>query len=455
VNRTLRIAWLPLLPLLCPLLAGCHSSSAPVAAPPPPEVMVASPVTQMVTDYEDFPGQMAAVNSIDIRARVQGFLNKVNFQEGADVKEGDVLFEIDPRPYQVDLAKAEATIIQTQARLRRTEATYQKGLKLSKMDSTPVSPEELSIMESDRGEAQGNLDAAKAAREMALLNLSFTKVKAPISGRISRRYIDPGNLVKSDDTVLTSIVSLDPIYVYFDLDEHTTLRLQRMIREGKIEWSPNLGAPPELMAGIFETLPRLVDGSGSASPHPSIMLHTAMGLRQWRKADFRWSVNLGLPVLMGLADEEDYPRKGIVNFADNKVDPDTGTWRLRGRYSNKDGSLSPGLFARVRLPLGQPYEAILISEKAIGTDQGQKFVYVVDAQNQVNYRRVSVGRLQNGLRVIRSGLTKDERIIVTGLQRVREGAKVTPKSVDMPMFPAPALPATAKQEKVSKDKVTR
>jgi multidrug efflux pump subunit AcrA (membrane-fusion protein) len=425
-----------LLLFLIPVLTGCHRTAAQVAAPPPPEVMVASPITQTVTDYEDFPGQTAAVNSIDIRARVQGFLTKVNFQEGAEVHEGDLLFEIDPRPYDAEVSRTEALVVQTQARLKRTEATYQKGLKLrdsAKTGVPAVSDEELNIMESDRGEAQGNLDAAKAAREMALLNLSFTKVRAPISGRISRRYIDPGNLVKSDDTVLTSIVSLDPIYVNFDLDEHTTLRLQKMIREGKIHWNPEAVAPAEAIAGLVGNLPGLAEGRGPGFDLAPMLYRICRDIRKWREEEYwRSTADVGLPVFMGLADEEGYPRDGMVNFADNKVDPDTGTWRLRGRFSNKDRSLTPGLFARVRLPLGQSYEAIMISEKAIGTDQGQKFVYVVDAQNQVSYRKISVGRMQNGLRVIRSGLAKDEKVIVTGLQRVREGVKVSPKTVDMP-----------------------
>ncbi|HLW68443.1 MAG TPA: efflux RND transporter periplasmic adaptor subunit, partial [Gemmataceae bacterium] len=421
--------------------------AAQVAAPPPPEVMVAKPITQMVTDYEDFPGQTAAVYSIDIRARVQGFLNNANFQEGAEVHEGDLLFEIDPRPYEAEVARTEALVVQTQARLKRTEATYQKGQKLyelakAKGGVSAVSDEELSIMESDRGEAQGNLDAAKAARDMALLNLSFTKVRSPISGRISRRYLDPGNLVKSDDTVLTSVVSFDPIYVNFDLDEHTTLRLQRMIREGKIRWNTEAVAPAEAIAGLVGNLPGLAEGTTPVPEFGPMLLRMAMAVRKWRHEEYwRETADLGLPVLIGLADEEGYPRDGMINFADNKVDPDTGTWRLRGRFSNKDRSLTPGLFARVRLPLGQPFEAIMISEKAIGTDQGQKFVYVVDAQNQVSYRRIQVGRMQNGLRVIRGGLSKDEKIIVTGLQRVREGVKVTPKDVDMPVpVPAPTSP---------------
>jgi multidrug efflux pump subunit AcrA (membrane-fusion protein) len=450
-----------LLPFLFPLLTGCHQSAAQVAAPPPPEVLVARPITQTVTDYEDFPGQTAAVYSIDIRARVQGFLNKVYFQEGAEIHEGDLLFEIDPRPYEAEVARTEALVVQTQARLKRTEATYQKGLKLhdsatAKGSVSAVSDEELSIMESDRGEAQGNLDAAKAARDMALLNLSFTKVRAPISGRISRRYLDPGNLVKSDDTVLTSVVSLDPIYVYFDLDEHTTLRLQRMIREGKIHWNSDAVAPAEAIAGLVGNLPGLAEGTAPVPEFGPMLFRVARGVRKWRQEEYwRATADVGLPVMMGLADEEGYPRQGMVNFADNKVDPDTGTWRLRGRFSNKDRSLTAGLFARVRLPLGQPYQAIMISEKAIGTDQGQKFVYVVDAQNQVNYRRIQVGRIQNGLRAIRSGLSQDEKIIVTGLQRVREGVKVTPKDVDMPVPAVAMAPTNEHTDRTKNDKVTK
>ena len=225
-----------------------------------------------------------------------------------------------------------------------------------------------------------SLQALRAAVQRAKLDLDFTKVVAPSSGKISRRYIDPGNLVKNDDTILTTLVSLDPIYAYFDLDERTALRLQRVFREHNIDWSKNAK----------------------------------------------------MPLYLGLADEENFPHRGTINFADNRIDPDTGTWRLRGVFSNAHQLLSPGLFVRVRLPIGEPHSAILVSEQSLSTDQGQKFIYVVNDKNDVVYRRVKVGRLHDGLRVILDGLSTNEKVIVSGLQRVRPDTKANPKVVAMP-----------------------
>jgi RND family efflux transporter MFP subunit len=375
-----KTGWLLLLPLSCPLLAGCGSSQAqpgPMALPPP-EVLVSAPVSREVTDYVDFPGRIEAVNSVEVRARVTGYLEKVNFKEGADVHEGDVLFEIDSRPYLADLARAEGNIIQSEGRLKRLDADYQRAADL--LSKRALGREDFDRVVGDRTEAVGALAVAKSARDMAELNMSFTKVRAPLNGRVSRRYVDPGNLVKADDTQLTTIVSLDPIYAYFDADERTTLRLQRLVRTQRIKWNPELG----------------------------------------------------LPVLMGLADEEGFSRRGTINFADNRLDADTGTWRLRALFSNADHALSPGMFVRMRAPIGEPYRATLVSEEALGTDQGQKYLYVVNEKNHVEYRHVKVGSVHDGLRVISEGLTPSEKVIVSGLQRARPGGEVTPKVVPMP-----------------------
>jgi RND family efflux transporter MFP subunit len=382
MNRLIRFAGLALL-LWSPLLIGCgQTQPAAPNGPQPPEVRVSLPKKEHVTDYEDFPGRVEAVDSIDIRARVTGYLDKVNFVEGMEVKKGAVLFEIDPRLYQAEANRQEANLLQAQARQERLATDYQRATTL--LARSGISREEYDKITGDRKEAAAAVEVAKAGLAFARQNLDFTKVQAPISGRISRRYIDPGNLVKADETVLTTLVSLDPIYVYFDLDERTTLRLQQLIRKGSVEW-------------------------GSED---------------------------GLPVLVGRVDDEGYPRKGTVNFADNRVDADTGTWRLRGRFANPHHELTPGLFVRVRLPIGSPYEALLVSEQAFGTDQGQKFVYVVDDKNHVSYRRVKVGRLHNGLRVVTDGLKPGEKVVVSGLQRIRPGTEVRPEVVDMPV-PAP------------------
>jgi RND family efflux transporter MFP subunit len=401
MKRLLPRVWLLVLLPVCPALAGCGQSQAHNGPPPQqaPEVWVSLPVVKEVTDYEDFPGRIEAKYAVEVRARVTGYLEKVNFREGTEVKKGDLLFEIDDRPYVAELARAEGSITQSEGRLKRLEADHRRAMDLT--GKSAIAREEFDKVVGDRTEALGTLEVAKAARDLAKLNVEFTKVRAPQSGRISRRYIDPGNMVKADETALTTIVSLDPVYAYFDLDERSTLKGQRLLREGKIRWDQD---------------------------HP-------------------------LPLFLGLADEEgQYPRRGEIDFADNRVDPDTGTWRLRATCQNPDGALYPGLYVRVRLPIGQPYKALLVSEQALGTDQGQKFVYVVDKANKVDYRRVKLGRihgglraieppaykLQDGKRVIVHGLEPGERVVVNGLQRVRPGVVVRPQLVEMRGLADPA-----------------
>ena len=378
--------------LLClPIAAGCARSEGQPPPMPDPEVKVAKPVFKEVTDYENFPGQFEAVNSIDLRARVSGYLEKVNFKEGEEVKKGDILFEIDLRSYQADLAKAEGSVAQSAGLLKRLDADFSRYSYL--LPKGGVGREEYDKVVGDRAEARGAYDVAVANLEMARLNLGWTKVCSPLTGRVSRRYIDPGNLVKADDTVLTTIVSLDPIHASFDLDESTMLQLRRLIQSGKM----------------------------------------------------KWSLDASLPVELGLADEQGFPLKGRINFADNRVDAGTGTWRLRAVVKNPDGALVPGLFVRVHLPIGNPFSALLVCEQALGTDQGQKFVYVVEKKekadkdgtkavvDEVAYRRVKVGRLHGGMRVIEEGLKAGERVVVSGLQRVRPGIEV--KAVELDHMP--------------------
>lgn len=364
--------------------AGCSSSrGAPTGQPPPkPEVSVSEALAEEVIDYEEFPGRLEAVNMVEVRARVTGYLNKVRFQEGADVKKDDLLFEIDPRPYEISLARAEGTVTQMEGRLKRMDADLARARNLLEVrgDVRGISLEEYDKIAGDRTEAKGLLDNSKAERDQAKLNMEWTKVRAPLSGRISRRFVDPGNLIKADETVLTTIVDFDPIYAYFDIDERTTLKLQRLVKQGKI----------------------------------------------------KWSLDTGLPVQIGLADDVGYPWKGTINFADNRVDPDTGTWRLRAGIQNPEHTLSPGLFVRMRAPLGEKYKAVLVSEKALGTDQGQKFVYVVDSANTVGYRRVQLGKVHHGLMAIIDGLQEGENVIVSGLQRARPGIEVQAVVVPMP-----------------------
>jgi RND family efflux transporter MFP subunit len=382
---TFRISFAPILALSLGL-AGC--ARAPSAAPQaaPTVVSVSHPVEREITNYADFTGRLEAVFSVEIRARVTGYLGQVFFKDGDEVKEGALLFEIDPRLYKADLDRIESTLAQQEAHSKRLEADYQRAAALYARAS--VSREEFDRYSGDRAESIASVGVARASRDYVKLNFEFTKVRAPISGLLSRRMVDPGNMVQADTTPLTTIVSLDPMYLYFDIDERTVLKVRGLVREGK--------------------LPSRDQGAVA-------------------------------PILAALADEEGFPHKGVINFNDNKVNPKTGTLRVRGVIENpvvKGKSfrqLSPGLFARVRLPLSEPHRALLVSERAIDTDQGQKILYVVDDKNMVDSRPVRLGKIHDGLRAIEDGLKPGERVIVVGLQQVRPGAVVEPKLVDMPV----------------------
>jgi RND family efflux transporter MFP subunit len=309
-------------------------------------------------------------------------LDKVNFEEGALVKKGDVLFELDARPYRAALNQAEGNLASLEARLTRLDAEQARARRL--VGPGAISREEYEKIAGDRGEAAASLDALRAAVHQAKLDLEYTKIIAPISGRVSRYLVTQGNLIQSGQngggTVLTTIVSVDPMYAHFDVDERTVLRVRQLIREGKAK-------------SARET--------------------------EW-------------PVSLALATEEGFPHQGTINFVDNQVNPKTGTLRVRGVFPNKDEALSPGFFARVRVPIGQAHQALLVSDRAIDNDQGQKILYVVNANNEVASRPIRVGALHDGLREITDGLKSGERVIVNGLQQVRPGAIVEPKLVGMP-----------------------
>ena len=304
-----------------------------------PEVLVGRPVVQTVTDYEDFTGHTEAVMSVEIRARVSGYLveglkdggpNK----EGTEVKKGELLFEIDPRTYEADKNKAEAALAQAQAHLDRLTKDLKRAQEL--LPTRSIAQGDYDQIAGDHKEAEAAVKTAQATLDLAKLNLAWTKVYAPCDGRVSRQLIDPGNMVQADQTPLTTIVTLDPIYAYFDIDERTLLELRRMV----------------------------VEQTGK--------------LRPAREAKVK--------VLLGLADEEGYPHEGMIDFADNRLDMMTGTLRLRGVFPNPKRILSPGMFARIRVPIGEPHRAILIPEEALGSDQGQRFLYVVNDKNEVAYR---------------------------------------------------------------------
>ncbi len=336
-----------------------------------PDVLVGVPAHKQVADFEDTTGRVEALKTVDIRARVTGYLQKINFKEGSPVKENDILFEIDARPYRADLAKASAAMVQSESHLNRLKSDYQRASNLRSRNA--IGKEEFDKIAGDRDEAQAAVEVAKAAHDISQLNVDFCQVRAPIDGVISRKYLDVGNLVKADDTLMTNIVTLNPMYAYFVVDERTLLKLTRLMRSGDV---PNAE---------------------------------------------------GLKILLGLADEEGFPHSGKIDFVDNRLDNATGTLTMRATFANPKGLMTPGLFVRIRVPIGEPQAVIVVPEEAIGTDQGRKFLYVVDDEDKAAYRPVKVGKLYEGQRVITEGLKEGERIVVDGLQRVRPGAKVTPK----------------------------
>jgi RND family efflux transporter MFP subunit len=337
----------------------------------PRSVQVVRPAVREVTDYEQFTGRVDAVQSVECRARVSGYLVKTTFREGDLVKKGDLLFEIDPRPYQAQLDQAKSHIQLQEAGLKLARATLTRNQTSAKNVPGSVGQAELDQSAAAVEEAEARLQAARANVELAMLNLEFTRVTSPIDGRAGRQLLTVGNLVAADTTLLTTIVGTDPMYVYFDLDERTLLHLRRLMRRA---------------ATVIEHM----------------------------------------PVNVGLTDEAGYPRQGIVDFLDNRVDATTGTIRARAVLPNGDKMLMPGMFARVRLATSRPYAASLVPDSAIGSDQGLKYVFVVDERNQIVYRRVSTGALQDGFRIITEGLRQDDHVIQTVPPGLRPGEIVRP-----------------------------
>jgi RND family efflux transporter MFP subunit len=379
---------------VCLGLTGCARapSEAPVAAPIP--ITVSYPVEREITDYADFTARTAAVDSVEVRAHVWGYLEKVNFKEGALVKKGDILFELDPRPYQALLDQAKGKVAQDQAQLTYDAAEYHRNLRL--IQTGAVSHEDLEKTAAARGVDLANIAADKALVASRQLDLDYTKVTAPVSGRVSRYVVTVGNLIQSGDqgggTLLTTLFSIDPMYAYFDVDEYTVLRVRKLIRDGK----------------------------------------------------FKSARESEVPVCLGLANEDGFTHQGIVNFVDNQVNPKTGTLRLRGVFPNKDDSLSAGFFARVRLPIGFPHPALLISDRAVDTDQGQKIVYIVNQAHKVVSRLVRLGALHDGLRDVIDGVKPGEMVVVNGLQQIHPGLSVEPKLEEMPLSDSLGLRASAK-----------
>ena len=371
-------------------VSGCQKAAATATAPKPPEVVVQTPIREDVLEYEETTGRLVAQKAVDIRSRVSGYLDKAFFADGAIVKQGEPLFQIDIRQYDFELAKATALVDQTKARLERLKRDEERKRKL--FEKKNATQEELDLSAADRAETEAELESLIAARDLAKLNREYTHITSPIAGRISRRLVDPGNLIKADDTPLVTVMSLNPIFAYFDIDERSVLKMERLIREGKVE-----------------------------SPRDS----------QYE-------------VQFALADEEDYSRTGAIDFLDNHISPTTGTLRLRATVQNDDLLLAPGMFIRVHVPIGKPHPALLVPEEALGSDQGQRFLYVLNDKDEVVYRRVKIGLLKLGRRVIEEGVDANDRVIVSGLQRVRVGNKVHPKFAES-AEPAKTVEATSEK----------
>jgi len=362
------------------ILAGCSSQAAPQAnAQQGPKVTVAAAIEQSVADWDEFTGRLEAVNTVEVRPRVTGYLDSVNFKEGSVVKKGDLLFVIDPRPYRAELDKAEGALARAKS---HAETAANDASRAEKLQGQALSREEYERRLNESRGATADVHAAQAQVDAAKLNLEFTRVTAPIDGRVSKAEITAGNLVSGGtgtSTLLTTVVSVDPIYVSFEGDEQAYLKYSDLARRGERQNSRDVRSP----------------------------------------------------VKMGLANENDYPHDGTMTFVDNQVNPRTGTIRGRAVFENKDGYLTPGLFARIRLLGSNQHPAVLVDDRAIGTDQSQKFVYVVDANNQVSYRPIKLGRLVNELRVVSEGLSAGEVVVVNGLQRIRPGVTVNAERVAM------------------------
>ena len=384
--------------LLTALAGGCKKQAAP-AQQPPPTVTVARPLHREVIEWDEYTGFLEAAEKVDVRARVSGFINEANFEEGGMVKQGDLLFVIDDRPFKAELAAAEAEVAKNQAQVAYAANEFKR---LEQLRPTGGASElELENARQRLREAEAMVLSAKARVDSAQLNVDWTRVTAPISGRISRKYITAGNLINGggggsgNQTLLTTITSLDPIYGYIDVDEQSVLKYQRLSQEKK-------------------------------------------------RVSAR---DMKIPVFMGLSSEEGFPHEGVVDFVDNVIDPETGPLRGRGVFANPfPHYLTPGLFARVRIPGSGRYVTTLVPDLAIGTDQDQRFVFVVKDDDTVERRALKLGALFGRFRSVEEGLSTNDRVIINGLQRVRAGMKVATQEQQLDAsqvtLTAPGSPST-------------
>jgi RND family efflux transporter MFP subunit len=387
--------------------AACGKRNAYVE-PPPPKVVVGTPVQRTVTLYHEFPGTTQGIQSVNIIPRVLGYLDSLHFKDGGSVTKGQLLFIIDPRPYQdaYDVTRAQVDV--ADAAYKEAQADYARAKAVAKTPGA-IAPQDVDKFKATEEQAQANLELARANMASAKLNLDFTHITAPISGRISRRLVDVGNLVTANVTVLTTIDQYDPMYAYFNPSEAQFLDYLKRTRAEDL-------APKSTTSATNSDTPSPPNESDIAA----------------RKK----------PVEMGLANEAGYPHKGIIDFVDNRVDPNTGTILVRGVFANPQPYLlAPGLFVRIRVPIGTQAGALLVPDRALSTDQQGQFLLIVKPDNVVEHRAVEVGTLHGELRVIDSGVKPGEQFIVEGLQFARPGIKVTPVTES----PAPAADGEAQQ----------
>jgi RND family efflux transporter MFP subunit len=382
-----------LLCALATLVASCGESQKP-PAPPPPAVTVAKPIKRTVTDFDEYVGRFTAVNSVEVRARVSGYLDGVHFKDGQIVKQGDLLFTIDKRPFQNTLDQARANLVQAKSNLAFTESDFTRGQQLVR-DKT-ITDQTFEQRSQAYRNAQAAVSNNEAAVRQAELDIEFTELRSPVNGRIGDRRVSPGNLVTGgttgNTTLLATIVSTDPIYFEFTFDEASFLRYERLSKTGN----------------------DIASRGG------------------------------GVPVALKLIDESDFDHAGHMDFIDNVIDKSTGTIRGRAVFENSNNIFTPGMFARVRVPASPLYEALLVPDAAIGTEQARKLVMTVNAENTVTPKYVTLGQLtSDNLRAIKDGLGPDDRVIVNGLMRARPGQKVTPQEEGTPSASPPKQGAGA------------
>jgi RND family efflux transporter MFP subunit len=362
-------------------------------------VTVAQPVLREVVDVDEYTGRLAAVDDVEVRAKVRGYLDNIAFKDGDEVQKGQVLFQIDPRPFDVTLKAAEGQLDAVKARRVTAQADVTRYKDL--VPKGAATAQDLDRAIGQLGEAEAAIRVAEAQIEQAKLDLDYARITAPVSGVISRSQLSVGNLVGAvgGEQLLTTIVSVDPIQVYFDVDQRALLRYRQ------------------------EAIKRR-----SGGPEPKTIR------------------DLNIAFEFALAGEQGFPHKGVLDFIDNKVDPTTGTIPVRGGVPNANRLLKPGFFARVRVSPSPPYQAVLVNEQAIGTQQGQKYVFVVDSSNKVVFKTVQLGALQSdGMRIITSGVAAEDRIIMNGMQRARPGATVSPEPGEMAPRVSAASPAATQQ----------